>query len=344
MRFHLVAEAGKVLFSLAFVAACATRVAGQSGTPIPAEVPPPVAIGPGDAAISGFSGVGLADATLPPGVNPLDKTVITVANPSLKILDLSFVGGEAAGQLLPPNVKFSVPARDIGQVFGLAFDTGSGGGPPNVYAAATSLYVTLLIAIAFCAATFFGAEAQTRGIGIGIGTGMMILNGLSKSAKSGGKSKSTASSKSKKKYAAKKKGSGSKGKTDDDDAPARAESEPAIESATAAKPDAVPAAAAAPAPNAGTAAAAGGAAAIATGAAAGEATAIASNSEIKAAQQHLQYMGYDVRDVSGTLDLKTKIAIMQFQDSIGESSTGILTVKQLQTLFLKASERTATTK
>ncbi len=93
-----------------------------------ALTPPPVAILPGDAAISGFSGVGLADGTLPPGVNPLDKTVITIANPSLKILDLSNVGGVAAGQLLPPNVKFSVPAADVGQVFGLAFEAGGGGG------------------------------------------------------------------------------------------------------------------------------------------------------------------------------------------------------------------------
>ncbi|MEI9902387.1 MAG: peptidoglycan-binding domain-containing protein [Hyphomicrobium sp.] len=71
---------------------------------------------------------------------------------------------------------------------------------------------------------------------------------------------------------------------------------------------------------------------------------IASNSEIKAAQQHLQYMGYDVRDISGTLDLKTKIAIMQFQDSIGQPSTGVMTVKQLQTLFLKVAEKTAASK
>ncbi|HYD14833.1 MAG TPA: hypothetical protein VEA77_00390, partial [Hyphomicrobium sp.] len=146
MRLHFVAEAGKVLFSLAFVAAFATLVAAQSVTSTPAATPAPIAVAPGDAAVSGFSGVGLADATLPPGVNPLDKTVITLASPSLKILDLSSIGGEAATQLLPPNVKFAVPAKDIGQVFGLAFDAGSGAGAPNIYAAATSLYGLTIVA------------------------------------------------------------------------------------------------------------------------------------------------------------------------------------------------------
>ena len=58
----------------------------------------------------------------------------------MKVLDLSHIGGEAVGQLLPPTVKFAVPAKDIGQVFGIAFDEGTAGGPPNIYAASTSAY------------------------------------------------------------------------------------------------------------------------------------------------------------------------------------------------------------
>jgi len=215
------------------------------------------------------------------------------------------------------------------------------------------LAITSLIAIAFCASTFFGAEAQTRGIGIGLGVagGLNLLNNLSKGGKASTSrsSKSSREKKSKKTYSAKKKGSGSSRGSDEADAPARGESEPKIDNAAAGKPDAVTAPPASSLPNVGTAAAAGGtAAAVATSPAAGAVTGdvrtISSDSEIKAAQQHLQYMGYDVGDVSGKLDLKTKIATMQFQDSIGEPSTGVMTVKQLQTLFLKVSQKTAASK
>jgi hypothetical protein len=50
-------------------------------------------------------------------------------------------------------------------------------------------------------------------------------------------------------------------------------------------------------------------------------------------------MGYDVPRASGSMDLKTKVAIMQFQDSIGAPTTGVLTREQLQMLFLKAAAR-----
>lgn len=71
---------------------------------------------------------------------------------------------------------------------------------------------------------------------------------------------------------------------------------------------------------------------------------ISSNSEIKAAQEHLRYLGYDVPEANGAVDLKTKIATMQFQESIGAEATGKLTVEQLQALFMKVSEKTATAK
>ena len=208
------------------------------------------------------------------------------------------------------------------------------------------LAISSLIAIAFYMATLSGANAQSRGIGIGIGTGMMILKGLSNSAKSGsGKSRKSYSStkSSKKTYAAKKK---SRGSRDDDDAPAKTASESKTEGAAAENADTVAAAPTSAVP-AGAAAAAGGAA-IATGstseAADVESPTISTPSEIKAAQEHLKYMGYEVPEINGKVDLKTKIAVMQFQDSLGEESTGSLTIKQLQTLFLKVSQRTAATK
>jgi hypothetical protein len=67
--------------------------------------------------------------------------------------------------------------------------------------------------------------------------------------------------------------------------------------------------------------------------------AIATSAEITLAQGHLQFMGYDIPQASGAVDLKTKIAIMQFQDSIGAPTTGLLTRGQLQMLFQKAATR-----
>src|SRR5262245_37015512 len=68
---------------------------------------------------------------------------------------------------------------------------------------------------------------------------------------------------------------------------------------------------------------------------------ISAPAEVTSAQEHLRYLGYDVPAATGAVDLKTKFAIMQFQESIGAPSTGALTVEQLQALFVKAAEREA---
>jgi hypothetical protein len=209
--------------------------------------------------------------------------------------------------------------------------------------------LTCMAAVGLCLSLPSAAIAQTRGIGIGIGvgTGIMVLKGLSNSVKSGSKgksSKATASSKSKKRYAAKKKSSGGSSKSrKEEETDIAKDGDDAARETTSASPDAA-AATAKPSAGPGLPPDTGSAAAIAAGATATDALAITSKSEVAAAQQHLQYMGYDVRDVSGTLDLKTKIAVMQFQDSIGQPSTGVMTVKQLQTLFLKVAEKTAASK
>jgi hypothetical protein len=95
---------------------------------------------PGDTVITGFSGTVLTLPSLPPGVAPIDKTVIDVDAPSLSVFDLSTLGGAPQGSTISPAVKLSIKAKDIGQVFPLVFDTGKDGGPPNLYAAATSAY------------------------------------------------------------------------------------------------------------------------------------------------------------------------------------------------------------
>jgi peptidoglycan hydrolase-like protein with peptidoglycan-binding domain len=74
----------------------------------------------------------------------------------------------------------------------------------------------------------------------------------------------------------------------------------------------------------------------------GGAAIISASDEIKAAQQHLRFMGYDIPQETGVIDTKTKSAVMQFQDSIGAPVTGDLTTEQLQMLFMKvASKRDA---
>src|SRR5262245_49797272 len=122
------------------------------------------------------------------------------------------------------------------------------------------------------------------------------------------------------------------------------------QSATARTPDRLNTAAPAPTTRAAPAATVGAVAAPATalGAAASKPTGpsaetISTREEIKSAQEHLRYLGYDIPDATGALDLKTKIAIMQFQESAGISTTGILTVEQLQLLFRTAAERQART-
>lgn len=63
--------------------------------------------------------------------------------------------------------------------------------------------------------------------------------------------------------------------------------------------------------------------------------------EIRAAQQHLNYMGYDVRNATGVMDTDTRNAISAFQSSIGAEPTGVLTYDQLQALFEKAASLAA---
>src|SRR5262245_3604459 len=117
-------------------------------------VPPALAAGalnaavitPGATAVSGLSGTVLAGESLSPGVHPINKTVIDVAGASLRIFDLAAIGAPPAGQVVIPSVKLELKAKDIGQVFALAFDEGSAGAPPNLYALATSAFGIHIVA------------------------------------------------------------------------------------------------------------------------------------------------------------------------------------------------------
>lgn len=101
---------------------------------------------PGSMAVTGFSGTTIPnfDQGLPPGVDPVDATFIDTSRATLRVFDVSRLGGPASGQLVFTPSPFEVTAGQIGQVFGLTYDDGVRegvpSGVPNLYAAATSLH------------------------------------------------------------------------------------------------------------------------------------------------------------------------------------------------------------
>jgi len=109
----------------------------------PARPQAPV-IDKGDMAVTGFSGTVFPEEGVPPGTDPLDKTFIDVDGASLRIFDMSSLGGASASQLVAAPPKYKAVARDIGQVFGLAFahvaDEQKGAAAPDLFAAASSMY------------------------------------------------------------------------------------------------------------------------------------------------------------------------------------------------------------
>ncbi len=110
----------------------------------PAGVPGQIVF-PGSMAVSGFPGTafpGIEEGLLP-DVDPVDETFIDTEGATLRIFDVSSLGGAPSGQLVYPPLPFEVTAGQIGQVFGLTFDDGMRDGEtsdvPNLYAAATLL-------------------------------------------------------------------------------------------------------------------------------------------------------------------------------------------------------------
>jgi len=101
---------------------------------------------PGSMAVTGFSGTVIPnfDQGLPPGVDPVDETFIDTTRATLRVFDVSHLGGPASGQLVFTPPPFEVTSGQIGQVFGLTYDDGVRdgvpSGVPNLYAAATSLH------------------------------------------------------------------------------------------------------------------------------------------------------------------------------------------------------------
>ena len=68
---------------------------------------------PGSMAVTGFSGTIIPnfDEGLPPGVDPVDETFIDTTRATLRVFDVSHLGGPASGQLVFTPPPFEVTAR-----------------------------------------------------------------------------------------------------------------------------------------------------------------------------------------------------------------------------------------
>ena len=126
-----------ILASAAIVATTTALYAGANSPQGRAQ-----AFKAGDIAASAFSGTKLQVEGVKPGIDPVTKTVIDPDGISLRIFDMTSLGGPMTGQVMPPPPVVEFKAKDIGQVFGLAFDTRAADATPapGLYAAATSAF------------------------------------------------------------------------------------------------------------------------------------------------------------------------------------------------------------
>ncbi|MFP3921307.1 MAG: peptidoglycan-binding protein, partial [Dichotomicrobium sp.] len=95
---------------------------------------------PGDAVVTGFSGIKPADVPLAPGGSPLDEFFIDLDGSSAQIMSLAVPGAPPEGQLVYAPTKLQVKARDVGQVFATALDDRGAEPTPDIYLGATSAY------------------------------------------------------------------------------------------------------------------------------------------------------------------------------------------------------------
>ncbi|MCI4679574.1 hypothetical protein K9U33_13090, partial [Rhodoblastus acidophilus] len=96
----------------------------------------------GQAAVTGFSGA-LRPVQIAPGEDPDAQTFVDPDGPSLRVVDLRRMGGPPEAQLVGAPKTFTVPAKWIGQAFGVALDDHA---PANIYVAASSAYGLSIVA------------------------------------------------------------------------------------------------------------------------------------------------------------------------------------------------------
>lgn len=93
-------------------------------------------IADGNAVVTGFSGMQLP-TLIRSGTDPAERATIDLNGPVLRVIDLQAPGAAPQAQVLTAAKPFTIAARQIGQVFAVVLDNAS---PPNIYAAATSVY------------------------------------------------------------------------------------------------------------------------------------------------------------------------------------------------------------
>ena len=76
----------------------------------------------GDIAATAFGGSKLIVDSLTPGVDPVSKTFLDPDGIVLRVFSLPNRGDPKTEQILSPPAVYQVQARDIGHLFGLAFD------------------------------------------------------------------------------------------------------------------------------------------------------------------------------------------------------------------------------
>src|SRR5712692_9787662 len=93
-------------------------------------------LAPGNAAVTGYSGV-TKPRQISPREDPRVQTFIDLDGASLRIVDLQSMGGSPRAQLVRAPKPYIFTAAQIGQVFGVALDNTT---PPSIYVAATSAF------------------------------------------------------------------------------------------------------------------------------------------------------------------------------------------------------------
>ncbi|WP_316201499.1 MULTISPECIES: hypothetical protein [unclassified Bradyrhizobium] len=121
--------------------AVAASVALAHGNTASAQAPRGI-YAPGQAVVTGFSG-GLRPFEIEPGQDADAHSFLNPDGSSLRVVDLSRMGAPPEAQLVGAPKPFTVSAKWIGQVFGVALDDQS---PANIYVAATSAYGLSIVA------------------------------------------------------------------------------------------------------------------------------------------------------------------------------------------------------
>ncbi len=133
-----------LLFFLSGVGTCLAQGAAPGAGA--GQTPAAPVVNRGDAVVTGFAGLVQPGPDLPIDVHPLDRTHIDPEGVTVRVFDLTRLNGGPQGQLSDAPVKFLLKARDVGHVFGAAFDSDDDVTPPNIYLTATSVFGLHLMA------------------------------------------------------------------------------------------------------------------------------------------------------------------------------------------------------